>query len=100
MGRGRLTKEEREILHENPFVVDVNETRIVYSTEFKVRFMKEYNEGKTPSDIFRDAGFDLNILGSKRIERAASRWRESYRAGNLGDYDEIFLRGLREPRAK
>ena len=98
MGRGKLTKEERTILKANPYVVDVNENRIIYSTEFKKRFMEEYNEGKAPSMIFRDAGFDTQILGSKRIERACARWKESYRAGSLGDYDEMYLKGVRSAK--
>lgn len=87
MGRGRLTEKEIEILERSPFVVSVNGNRIVYSTEFKYMFMEEYNKGKRPSDIFKEAGFDIKILGSKRIERAAARWKESYAAGSLGMYD-------------
>ena len=39
---------------------------------------------KKPTAIFRDAGFDVKALGSKRIERACARWKESYEAGTLG----------------
>lgn len=73
MGRGKLTKEEMKILVENPYVVEVNEQRIGYSEEFKRYFMQEYLAGKGPTQIFREAGFDKEIIGSKRIERAASR---------------------------
>ena len=86
MGRGRLTKEEVRILKENPYVLDVNENRIVFPDDFKLLFMKEYIEGKGPTQIFRDAGFDPVILGSKRIERSCARWKESYAAGSLGMY--------------
>ena len=41
-------------------------------------------QGKKPTAIFRDAGFDVKVLGSKRIERACARWKESYEAGTLG----------------
>lgn len=41
-------------------------------------------QGKKPTAIFRDAGFDVKALGSKRIERACARWKESYEAGTLG----------------
>ena len=53
MGRGKLTKEEMKILVENPYVVEVNEQRIVYSEEFKRYFMQEYLAGKGPTKIFR-----------------------------------------------
>jgi len=84
MGRGRLSKQEIKILEKNPYVVDVNETRIIYAEDFKVRFMREYTEGKGPTQIFRDAGFDPAILGSKRIERACFRWKELFASGALG----------------
>lgn len=87
MGRGRLTEQEKKILLKNPNVATVYGNSIIYTTEFKHHFMKEYLAGKGPTQIFRDAGFDTDILGSKRIERASARWRESYKAGSLGDYD-------------
>lgn len=84
MGRGNLTREEIRILKENPYVEDVNDCRIKYSEEFKLLFVKEYFSGKKPMSIFRDAGFDVKILGNKRIERASARWREANAAGSLG----------------
>lgn len=84
MGRGRLTAEEQRVLKKHKYVLDVNERNIIYTNEFKFFFMKEYISGKKPTQIFSDAGFDVRMLGSKRIERAASRWRESYEAGSLG----------------
>lgn len=91
MGRGNLTRQEIQLLIKNPFVLDVNSNRIVYSDEFKQRFMKEYLAGKGPTQIFKDAGFNPNILGSKRIERASARWRESYAAGSLGKYESSSI---------
>ena len=88
MGRGNLTEHEIQLLIKNPFVLNVDQNRIIYSDEFKQRFIKEYYSGKGPTQIFKDASFDPKILGSKRIERAAARWRESYAAGSLGKYDD------------
>lgn len=92
MGRGKLSKEEIDILRKNPYVSDVSETRIIYTNEFKFLYMEEYLSGKPPSQIFRDAGFDTKILGSKRIERASHRWKESYAAGSLGMYEDGSIR--------
>ena len=88
MAQGRLTEQEMNILRKNPFVSDVDETRIIYTNKFKFHFMKEYLEGKKPKQIFVEAGFDTEILGAKRIERAARRWRDSYNAGGLGTYHD------------
>lgn len=87
MGRGRLTSEEVQQLYENPYVREIKDNRIVFTDDFKKHFMQEYVEGqKGPTQIFRDAGFDTKVLGSKRIERAAARWKESYDSGTLGAY--------------
>lgn len=84
MGRGTLSGDEIRTLKENPYVEAINGSRIVYSEEFKKLFVKEYFEGKKPMRIFQDAGFDVKVLGSKRIERCSARWREANASGGLG----------------
>lgn len=79
MGKGKLNEQEQEILRSNRFVLNVSEARITYSKDFKNRFAEEYHAGKKPKQIFIDAGFDPQILGPKRIERAAAKWRKLYR---------------------
>ena len=85
MGRGLLTTEEIRILKKNPYVTAVNGSRITYSEDFKRYFVREYFSGKKPVRIFEDAGFDVKILGNKRIERCSARWREANAAGSLGE---------------
>ena len=85
MGRGNLTEDEIRRLSKNPYVANVNRNRITYTEDFKLLFLKEYYSGKKPTRIFKEAGFDVSILGSKRIERCCARWREANAAGSLGD---------------
>lgn len=87
LGQGQLKIHEIKLLKENPFVLEVNRRRIIYSLTFKKRFIEEYNSGKLPTQIFRDAGFDPRILGPKRIERSAARWRQAHKEGKLGAYE-------------
>lgn len=89
MGRGRFSSSEIALLRENKYVIDVNETRVIYSNEFKYRFIKEYALGKRPSCIFREAGFSPEVLGTKRIERACARWRAADVAGTLGQHGYV-----------
>lgn len=96
MARGILTPEELDILKANPYVSDVEESRIIYTNEFKFLFIQEYQNGKKPTQIFKDAGFDPKVLGAKRIERAASRWKKSYEAGGLGSYQDGTVRKNKE----
>ena len=54
MAKDRFTKEEIEVLKKNPFVINVNEVRILYSDDFKKHFIEEYRKGVGPTQIFRD----------------------------------------------
>lgn len=85
MGRGVLTERQLNNLSKNPYVASVGKNKIIYTEEFKLLFLKEYFNGKKPSRIFKDAGFDVSVLGSKRIERCSARWREANAAGCLGE---------------
>ena len=83
MARGMLSPAEMDVLKKNPYVEDVNRQRILYTYEFKCFFMEQYLAGKRPVDIFRQAGFDVPMLGEKRIERATARWRAMYAANGM-----------------
>ena len=83
MARGMLSSAEMDVLKKNPYVEDVNWLRILYTYEFKCFFMEQYLAGKRPVDIFRQAGFDVSMLGEKRIERATARWRAMYAANGM-----------------
>ncbi len=45
--------------------------------------MDEYFAGKTPRQIFKEYGFDEEIIGIKRIEQSAFRWRKAYEKKGL-----------------
>ena len=67
-----------KVLAKNPNVLRVSDKAITYSVEFKNRFIEENSKGILPRKIFEDNGFDIEIIGLKRIEQSASRWREKY----------------------
>ena len=83
MARKIFTDEQREMLQQNPYVESVEPAKIIYTEEFKVYYVKNYLEGKKPTEIFVSAGFNPSVLGNKRIERASARWRKLYAAGQL-----------------
>ena len=78
MGRGKLTPEEIAIISASPWVASVKDDRIAWKDEFKEHFIREYEAGKEPMQIFAEAGFPKSLIGTKRIERAAANWREVY----------------------
>ena len=92
MSKSVFTAEQLEQLRANPYVVGATDRRITYTVDFKKKFVEEYRTGKTPRNIFKDAGFDVDALGYKRIERASDRWRTDNNEGKLGeeiDYIEV-----------
>ncbi len=85
MSKKFFSEEEKHILGKNIYVKRVSNKAITYTDEFKIHFIAEYNNGKTPRCIFKEAGFNIDILGMRRIDMAASRWKKSYIAkGVLG----------------
>ena len=88
MGKGNFTPEEIQLLKENPNVRSVADRCITYTNAFKVHFMNEYGMGKSPTQIFREAGFDVKVLGYKRIERVSANWKEAYAANKLSVHQE------------
>ena len=78
MSNKLFTKEEVKILSENKYVKNVSTKGITYTDEFKNIFILENEQGKFPRQIFDECGFDINIIGTKRIKSAGNRWRTSY----------------------
>jgi len=83
-----FTKEEIEILSNNIYVKHVSAKGITYTEEFKRIFISENENGKLPRIIFEECGFCISILGKKRMQSAADRWRAAYKnQGVLGLQD-------------
>lgn len=84
MSNKLFTPNEIEVLSKNPYVKKVSTKGITYTEEFKRIFIVENEKGVFPRDIFTTCGFDIEILGMKRIESSGKRWRASYRTNGLG----------------
>ena len=85
---------EQEILElsKNKYVKNVTSKGVTYTNEFKLQFIAEYETGKTSRMIFKDAGFDVDVIGVKRIDSASRRWRMAYKdKGVLGLEDTRTL---------
>jgi len=42
--------------------------------------------GKTPREIFEAHGFDVTLLGIKRVKQSADRWKKAYDHGGIMGY--------------
>lgn len=78
MSKKHFNQQEQEQLANNPYVLRVSEKSITYANEFKRVFIDQYVSGRTPREIFETSGFQVEILGMKRIEQCADRWKKAY----------------------
>ena len=79
MGKNYFTQEQVEQLRKNKYVKKINKKSITYNKEFKETFMLEYNNGKLPSIILAEMGFDTGILGRSRIHAITERFKKQSR---------------------
>jgi putative transposase len=83
MSKITFSTKEIKALQKNPNVQRVSERSITYTDAFKNRFMNEYLAGKLPRQIFTENDFDVDVIGIKRIEQSAYRWKIAYETNGL-----------------
>jgi len=83
MSKITFSPKEINILQKNPNVQRVSERAITYTDAFKNKFIDEYLNGKLPRQIFIENGFDVDVIGKKRIEQSAHRWKKAYEKNGL-----------------
>jgi len=79
MSKYVFTDNEIETLNKNKNVKRVSNKSITYSDDFKLQFIADYENGMNPGAIFAKAGFDVEMLGKYRIQKASDRWRKAYK---------------------
>lgn len=74
---GRLTPLQRRAIGRSPAVTQVTDKRISLCMPFRAHLLACVSRGESPTAVFRAAGLDPKLIGSKRIERATTHVRES-----------------------
>lgn len=78
-----------KLLEANQNVSTVSDRSIQYKAEFKLLAVKEYQKDKSPSQIFTENGFDLEMIGKRKAIESLRRWRKSYKLhGEAGFFEE------------
>ena len=88
MSRKILTKEQQQLLQQNPYIYSVTDTRITLTKVFKEIFMTSYNTGTSPRTILEDHGFDISIIGDRSIWSISQRIRTEYQ--KYGEFHEGY----------
>jgi|SRR4051794_33619776 transposase len=78
MSKKTFTEKEIKALSTNPYIKSVSSKGITYTDEFKRLFIAEYGKGKLPRQIFEESGFNIDIIGLRRIRSSTSRWQAAY----------------------
>lgn len=90
MTNKRFTQEEIDVIKQNPYVVSVCSTKIIYSLAFKKYVLEQSQNGLSSIEIFQKAGFDPEMLGKPRMYAALKHFKR----------EAASPEGLREPRGK
>lgn len=63
MSKNLFTEYQIKELEKNPNVIRVSNRSISYEPDFKVKAVKEYHKGKSPSQIFIEHDFNIEVIG-------------------------------------
>ena len=96
MKRYPMAKELVRELREHPYVERATEWTISFTREFKQLAYDEYYRGKTMNEIFKEAGFDVEKLGKKRIHNFRNYLMEKA-AEESGFADRRKDKGMQAP---
>ena len=89
MSKRIYTKEQLDKLSSNANVVRCSERSITYSNEFKKSAIKQYNEQfLTSKEIFINAGFDLEVIGSNAPKTCLKCWKKIYKTRGVEGFIE------------
>lgn len=82
-----FTDKDMKKLSKNKYVKKVSNKAITYTNEFKEKVVFETADyQKLPRQVFEECGFDIDVIGLKRIQDAAYKWRKQYKQfGELKD---------------
>ena len=80
MSKRIFNKEQIKALLQNPNVAECSERSISYHKDFKVSAVRKYREGLPPLEIFRQAQFDIDMIGSRAPKWCLRRWRRVFKA--------------------
>ena len=80
MSKRIFSEEQIKGLLQNPNVEKCSRKSISYRKDFKASAVRRYqNEGASPNQIFRDAGFNINMIGINIPGYCLHRWLKVFR---------------------
>lgn len=93
MSRKTFTQEQQQLLRQNPYVYSVTASRLQLTKEFKELFLAAYNAGASPKQILEDHGFDIGLIGERRVWSISQHIRAEFE--KYGEFYEGYGRHRR-----
>jgi len=80
MSKRKFTVKQAARLLKNGNVTKCSDKAITYNKDFKIRAVKRYQgEGISAKQIFKEAGFDLQVIGKDTPKRCLRDWRKIFK---------------------
>jgi len=79
MSKRIFNQEQIKTLLQNPNVEGCSEKSISYHKDFKILAVRKYREGLPPSEIFRQAQLDIDVIGCKTPKGCLRRWKKVFK---------------------
>ncbi|MDP2741831.1 MAG: hypothetical protein Q8O66_04065 [bacterium] len=83
MSKRRFTQEQIKELLKNPNVETCSEKSISYNKKFKVSVINKYQGGLPAQEIFRQAGFNIDLIGREVPKNCLCSWNKILRTKGL-----------------
>lgn len=81
----KFTEKQIKKLEQNPNVIKCGSKLISYHKDFKLSAVKKYYEGVPPLEIFKQANFDISVIGRHTPSACMRNWRNVFKdKGEMG----------------
>lgn len=101
MSKRTFTEEQIKELLQNPNVISCSNKSISFSKDFKIKAIKKNQEGLLPIIIFKQAGFNVDIIGRENPQKCLHRWRNIFRdKGVKGLLARVYSKDNKRKRPK
>ena len=101
MSKRIFNEEQIEEISKNKNVARCSDKSVTYHKDFKIGAIKKYYQGMSAKEIFKEAGFDVNILGKDAPRYRVRDWRKTFKTkGTRGLSIEARGKGGGRPKTK
>ena len=89
MSKRVFTNEQIKELLKNENVSKCSEKSITYTKNFKHNVLTLYEQGQTATEIFRQAGFNLDVVSKEQPDECLRRWKIIFKRKGIEGLSEV-----------